>query len=116
MIYLVYVSGVADLAGNFAEDDFFLFRTFDDEPLGCAGEAGARLRSVALGVRPRDWRGRRTTERNAMLRIYDTSLDVIRMLRPIVVMLSGRDRDLGDQLRRAASSVAAIMLDGSALS
>ena len=41
-----------------------------------------------------------------MLRIYDTILQVLRDMRPVVVMIEMHDRDLGRQLRRAATSMA----------
>ena len=40
-----------------------------------------------------------------MLRIYETMLDVLRMLRPVIAQIEKHDRDLGNQLRRASSSV-----------
>jgi four helix bundle protein len=40
------------------------------------------------------------------------SLEVIRSLRPIVETLARRDRDLADQIRRAASSAALNLAEG----
>ena len=40
-----------------------------------------------------------------MLRIHDVMLDAISMMRPMVRAIEKYDRDLGSQLRRAASSV-----------
>jgi len=40
-----------------------------------------------------------------MLKIYETMLDVLRMLRPVIAQIEKHDRDLGNQLRRASSSV-----------
>jgi four helix bundle protein len=40
-----------------------------------------------------------------MLRIYETMLDVLRMLRPVLLQIERHDRDLGNQLRRASASV-----------
>ncbi|HEY3817105.1 MAG TPA: four helix bundle protein [Polyangiaceae bacterium] len=40
-----------------------------------------------------------------MLRIYETMLEVLRMLRPVIAQIEKHDRDLGNQLRRASSSV-----------
>jgi four helix bundle protein len=47
-----------------------------------------------------------------MLRIYTTMLDVLRGLRPVIEAIEKRDRDLGRQLRRASSSVALNMQEG----
>jgi len=41
-----------------------------------------------------------------MLRIYAVILDVLRDLRPVVAQIETHDRDLGRQLRRAATSIA----------
>jgi len=48
-----------------------------------------------------------------MLRIYAVVLDVLRGLRPVVTQIETHDRDLGRQLRRAATSVALNMQEGS---
>jgi four helix bundle protein len=48
-----------------------------------------------------------------MLRIYTVVLDVLRGLRPVVAQIETHDRDLGRQLRRAATSVALNMQEGS---
>jgi four helix bundle protein len=40
-----------------------------------------------------------------MLIAYDVSVQLITALRPLVRMIEQRDRDLADQLRRAATSV-----------
>lgn len=47
-----------------------------------------------------------------MLRIYPVVLELIASLRPVLVQIERRDRDLGRQLRRASSSVALNLAEG----
>ena len=47
-----------------------------------------------------------------MLVAYEVSLEVIRKLAPLVLVLAKHDRDLCDQVQRAASSVALNLAEG----
>jgi four helix bundle protein len=47
-----------------------------------------------------------------MLHIYPFVLELIRKLRPTIVLIERKDRDLGRQLRRAAASVVLNLSEG----
>ncbi len=48
-----------------------------------------------------------------MLRVYGRYLEVLRLMRPVIVAIGRRDAELCRQLRRAASSVALNLCEGS---
>jgi four helix bundle protein len=48
-----------------------------------------------------------------MLRIYDTVIEVMRMLRPVINQIESSDDDLAGQLRRASTNVALKVSEGS---
>ncbi len=48
-----------------------------------------------------------------MLRIYDTILEVLRMLKPVIAQIEQHDRDLARQLRRCCTSMALNTCEGS---
>ena len=56
--------------------------------------------------------GRGAERENTMLSIYETSIEIISMLRPVLVAIEAYARDLARQLRRAASSVALNISEG----
>jgi four helix bundle protein len=48
-----------------------------------------------------------------MLRIYDVMIEAMRQMRPSIARIEAQDKDLARQLRRAASSVALNLSEGS---
>jgi four helix bundle protein len=48
-----------------------------------------------------------------MLRIYDVMIGAMRQMRPSIARIEAQDKDLARQLRRAASSVALNLSEGS---
>src|SRR5262249_18458920 len=91
--------------------------------LRAAGAALAALRAVLRSLDLRSARrrrggrrarlGGRATKEKLMLRIYDDVIEGIRRVRPALVRIEKRDPDLARQMKRALSSVALQIAEGS---
>jgi four helix bundle protein len=99
----------------------------------CSGESSRTLRAAALratvlrGLAPARildspcarrlrrgaFAGHAGRKEGVMLRIYETVIEVLGGLRPMVAQIEASDRDLARQLRRAASSIALNVQEGS---
>src|ERR1019366_1941026 len=89
-------------------------------PLLRSGAPRPDGRSAALTQPPRHAsrrmpsRGGAGAERQgSMLRIYETMIGVMGRLKPVMIQIETHDRDLARQLRRASSSVALNLCEGS---
>ena len=83
------------------------------------GQEPARILDTVCARRRRGGafaRGARQKGETNMLRIYETVIEVLRGLRPVMAQIEAHDRDLARQLRRAASSVALNVSEGSGCS
>jgi four helix bundle protein len=79
-------------------------------PLG----SGRRFARLDPGSAPRRRRIASTRRKeNIMLRIYTVILETIRTLQPTIERIQKKDPDLGRQMRRAASSIALNVSEGS---
>jgi four helix bundle protein len=108
--------------GSLGSGDFpAVLERVKDDACGVAGSAALRRCSASLRI-PDTLSARRGVagaftsgrqKENLMLRIYDLSLSVIAMLKPVVGSIERRDSDLGRQMRRALASVALNIAEGS---
>jgi four helix bundle protein len=71
------------------------------------------VRALAWRTRPSRTVLEGETEKATMLRIHDDMLDAIATMSPMTRAIERRDPDLARQLRRAASSVALSVAEGS---
>src|SRR5262249_36494304 len=81
-----------------------------------AGGGGRLLRNRALPRPPRTGLGaapRTRRKESAMLRVYGVMIETMRLMKAVIAAIEARDADLARQLKRAVSSVALNIAEGS---
>jgi four helix bundle protein len=76
-------------------------------------KAHRRPAAYRASVRPRRRVASKRQKANDMLRIYGVILETIRVVQPTMEKIERKDPDLGRQMRRAASSIALHVSEGS---